>query len=393
MMSKKEYFIQQRLIAITATDHHVNGSQQANLIDSTLKRIGCKIDALIALCADRAGANAVTAEVLSGAEERAIDELIMKQFPNLNIFLVGCFSHTFDKVGKKFDAPELKEFMAAVRGLVGLSNVAQRMFRENDVNGKNLAGYAAIRWWNDWVQQVQINDMGLDVFDTMAAELQQQELCKASSQKILEILRNPTKRARLGVQMAASIERGKPFCKLGFNLEGDGPLAFVTGKCVKSAFEAVSNMVSTPLIDAASVAAEKLVAPLAAIVLKNVADAANGVTAVRSEIVNLEKKIKRLSKRTRIEAPVLKVDDLVVGSRKHNSNINRRLKGKIKAVIMDENGTYWYDILYDGDDADDLTREFEYPMYKKSNLGPRDSEKKQREFMTKQEATTVKIKK
>jgi hypothetical protein len=82
-----------------------------------------------------------------------------------------------------------------------------------------------------------------------------------------------------------------------------------------------------------------------------------------------------------------------VGSRKHNSNINRRLKGKIKAVIMDENGTCSYDILYDGDEADDLTREFEYPMYKKSNLGPRASEKKQREFMTKQEARLLKLKK
>ena len=46
----------------------------------------------------------------------------------LCLFLVGCFSHTFDKIGKKFDAPELVEFMNAVRGLTNKSNVAQRLF-------------------------------------------------------------------------------------------------------------------------------------------------------------------------------------------------------------------------------------------------------------------------
>ena len=127
-MLDKNYYIQQRLVAIVPTDGHVGGKAQANLIKATAKRIGIKIEQLIALCADRAGANAVTAETLGG-EEKDIDELIMNEFPQLHIFLVGCFSHTFDKVGQKFDAPELKEFMQAVRGLLGLSNEAKALFR------------------------------------------------------------------------------------------------------------------------------------------------------------------------------------------------------------------------------------------------------------------------
>ena len=69
-----------------------------------------------------------------------------------NLMAVPCFSHTLDKVGKKFDAPELNQFMKNVRSVVSLSHEAKKLFRSNDSNGKDLAGYAEIRWWNDWVQ-------------------------------------------------------------------------------------------------------------------------------------------------------------------------------------------------------------------------------------------------
>ena len=46
--------------------------------------------------------------------------------------LIECFSHTLDKVGNNFDAPELKIFMTKVRLLVSNYNDAKILFRRFD---------------------------------------------------------------------------------------------------------------------------------------------------------------------------------------------------------------------------------------------------------------------
>jgi len=133
----KDLYVQQRLLAIAALAHHANGMHDARLAELAMTRLGASEMSLIAFAADRHGSNNLCHAELC-KRGRAI-------------FLIGCFSHTLDKVGKKFNMPELKKFMETVRSLLSLSNVAKRLFRAEDSQGKDLAGYAAIRWWNDWV--------------------------------------------------------------------------------------------------------------------------------------------------------------------------------------------------------------------------------------------------
>ena len=87
---------------------------------------------IIATPADRVSANSVAyRELLQG---------------NNNIFAIGCLSRTLDHVGKRFKYPELDQFMIATRELTRISTDAKRLFRENDTEDKNLAGYAKMRW-------------------------------------------------------------------------------------------------------------------------------------------------------------------------------------------------------------------------------------------------------
>ena len=89
---------------------------------------------------------------------------------------------------KRIDAPELNQFMKNVRPVVSLSHEAKELFRSNDSNGKDLAGYAEIRWWNDWVQQVQIYNMGIEKVMNIANILKSNEKCKKSSENILTLM-------------------------------------------------------------------------------------------------------------------------------------------------------------------------------------------------------------
>ena len=95
---------------------------------------------------------------------------------------------------------------------------------------KNLAGYATIRWWNEWVQLFQVFNTGIEEIYTIAKELQTNNLCKNSSKKIITLWEDHAVRSKIIVQQAAKIDYGMVFCKSCFNLEGDADgLTYVTG--------------------------------------------------------------------------------------------------------------------------------------------------------------------
>ena len=244
-----------------------------------------------------------------------------------------------------------------------------------DANGKNLAGYAAIRWWNDWVQQVQIMSMGIDKIKEMASTLQLNHLCKASAKKIIDLCNNPVKLARLHVQMAASIERGKPFCKLGFDLEGDGPLAFVTGTRIDVACAAIAPDVATPMIDAAALVASGLVAPLVVPMQQKEEEDQNEVTQVKIELDRIQRSIKRVSVRGNNEKPILEEGDKVYGKRMRNNN--RQEKATVtKTILISHNSTYVYKIKYDGNE--EIEEENEVEVRKQTAQSPRETKKAER---------------
>jgi hypothetical protein len=269
----RDLYLQQRLVDITATSHHVSGLQDARLASRALARIGLTVESLVAFAADRHAGNGVCHEELS--------------LVNDAILLIGCFSHTLDKVGKNFDCPELKKFMENLRSLLGLSNVAKQLFRKEDSEGKDLAGYAAIRWWNDWTQQVQILNMkSLDPIERVAKELADNKLCEASSKKILAALANPTTKAKIWIQMTASVEAGRPFCSAGFNMEGDAAgLPFLVAGQIKK-LQRTFVLFPMPELRKAADEAAAIVKDLAAPAISNRAELAEEAARLRAALAN-----------------------------------------------------------------------------------------------------------
>ena len=76
------------------------------VIEKACQRLGKLRSDLIAMMVDRVSANGVVQKDLVSNGGNLMD--------------VPCFSHTFDKIGKKNDAPELNQFMKNVRSVVSL---------------------------------------------------------------------------------------------------------------------------------------------------------------------------------------------------------------------------------------------------------------------------------
>ena len=78
---------------------------------------------------------------------------------------------------------------------------------------------------------------------TLALELKNNDKCSASAGKLIEFLENKKSLSRLSVQISASIDYAKPFCKATFNLEGDvDGLDFMTGGEIKKYYERIVSM-------------------------------------------------------------------------------------------------------------------------------------------------------
>ena len=71
-----------------------------------------------------------------------------------NLVNVGCFSHTIDHVGERFDTPILDEFMSAWVSLFAHSYKTKALWRER--TGRAMKTYSPTRWWSRWevVEQV-----------------------------------------------------------------------------------------------------------------------------------------------------------------------------------------------------------------------------------------------
>ena len=249
-MQDEGLWVQQRLIGLWSINHHLSGLNISFVIEKACERLGKLRSDLIAMMADRVSANGVAQKDLVSTGE--------------SLMAIPCFSHTLDKIGNKFDAPELNQFMKNVRSVVSLSHEAKQLFRSNDSEGKDLAGYAEIRWWNDWVQQVQIYNMGIEKVMNIANILKSNEKCKKSSEKLLTLMEDKKKYARLIVQMAASIDYAKPFCQGTFNLEGDADgLAFVTGTEIMKIGDRISSSdINIDRLRKASKMAASMIEPL-----------------------------------------------------------------------------------------------------------------------------------
>lgn len=130
-----EWTIQQRLIRFLWLAKSLKGEEVAREIISVLAReYGIATELPVAAMRDRASVNNVALRTIKVI------------FPN--ILDIGCFSHTLDHVGAKFNTPTLTKFMKHWILLFAHSPCAKLLWK--DLTGRSPQTYSSTRWWSKW---------------------------------------------------------------------------------------------------------------------------------------------------------------------------------------------------------------------------------------------------
>ena len=134
---------------------------------------------------------------------------------------IGCFSHTLDHVGERFDVPTLYSFMIHWISLFSHSSKAKLFWRQRI--GISIQGYSATRWWSKW----EVINQTFELFGDVESFIRQdEELSSSTRAKLTEFFTDKQKLDCLKVEFAAIIDAGKQFVQATYKLEGNGPLAF-----------------------------------------------------------------------------------------------------------------------------------------------------------------------
>ena len=153
---------------------------------------------------DRASVNNVAVSTLSIMYPSVID--------------IGCFSHTLNHVGEKFNVPTLDKFMKHWEKMFTHSYKARLLWRER--TGKSIVTYCPTRCWSKWECEKQI----FDLFGDVPAFINSCDVAPKSTQKLQQLLHSSSK--ELLLELAVTVDAGEIFVKACYKLEGDGPLAF-----------------------------------------------------------------------------------------------------------------------------------------------------------------------
>ena len=150
------------LSSIKSFGSHVNGAMNAHAIVV----VGDLLDQLpnsnLFLMADRVASNVVLIEALRDHDIKTsrranLNAAILQMGAggatvpvegHSDLTNMSCLGHTASHIGEAYDVPELTTFMSNVGAMYTNSNVAQRLHREADKNGKNQINYSGARWWN-----------------------------------------------------------------------------------------------------------------------------------------------------------------------------------------------------------------------------------------------------
>ena len=139
-------------------------------------------------------------------------------FPN--IIDVGCYSHTIDLVGEKFDTPILDEFITLWISLFAHSSLAKVEWRTK--TGISVKSFSATRWWS----RFEVCHQVFLLFGDILPFLKETKASPATSTKLLQFFSDKRKIEYLQLELAAIVDAGEPFVKATYQLEGDGALAF-----------------------------------------------------------------------------------------------------------------------------------------------------------------------
>lgn len=148
---------------------------------------------------------------------------------------VVCFSHTLDNVGSHFEFQVLDSFTRFWIGFFSHSYNARLLWREK--TGQSIRTHSETRWWSKWEVLKQVFDLFGDVEPFLR---ENEEICPANRQHLLEIFDNPQSYQNLRLELAALIDAGVHFVNATYYLEGDGPLIFSCYERLSAVAQAVA---------------------------------------------------------------------------------------------------------------------------------------------------------
>ena len=148
---------------------------------------------------------------------------------------IGCFSHTIDLVGERMKTPVLDAFSKGWIGLFSRSPKARLAW--HTLTGLSPRSYSATRWWSKFEVLRQLHDTFGDVLKFLEGD----DMPSATSNALLDILRDPSQSRKLKMELAVTTDEMEPFVKATYVLEGDGPLALVAYERLTTLFAVIAS--------------------------------------------------------------------------------------------------------------------------------------------------------
>ena len=212
-----EWSIEQRLIRLQMLVKTMTGDEIARTVINILStEFGIISDQVLGIMHDCASANNAALRTL-----KVVYPCVLG---------MGCFSHTLNRVGERFNAPYANEFTTYWVSLFSHSSLAKFLWKEK--TGLTVDSYCPTRWWSKWEVMHQL----VKAFGDIEPFLRSADDFSGNTRaKLLEYFDSPIKIQCLKVELAAIVDAGKPFVEATYKLESDEPI-------VLECFDIVSSL-------------------------------------------------------------------------------------------------------------------------------------------------------
>ena len=131
----QDWCVQQRIVRIQMLSKSLSGEEVARELLSVLSvTYGVRSSNLLASMRNRASVNNVAMRTLKVVYSLIVD--------------VGCFSHTIDYVGGRFNTPTLNEFITSWISLFSHSPKTRLLWKSK--TSRSMSSFSLTRWWSKW---------------------------------------------------------------------------------------------------------------------------------------------------------------------------------------------------------------------------------------------------
>ena len=212
---REDFEICQRLVRVHVLAKSLNAQQLAREIITTLSTdLQYPSERVLAMVRDGASVNSAAVKILKDALYPQLADII-------------CIPHSLDLIGRKFDTDLLDSFLQAWVALFSHSP-ASRLVWQN-LSGESIRSYSATRWWSWWEVLAQLHRLFRHV-NVFLADLQS---CPSTVAKLKRVLEDPDEQTQLRLQLAITIDMGKPIVQKTYLLEGDGEMVVDAYACLQ----------------------------------------------------------------------------------------------------------------------------------------------------------------